>query len=193
VPVIEGIGHPSVMTYADLLSGRRDAGDRVAVIGAGGVGVDVCHALTDEIDDLAQWRVRWGVADPAVHRGGLRPKQPPTPRREVWLVQRRSGQIGGGLGKTSGWVHRLNLRDAGVHQVSGATYRSIDDAGLHLTVDGHEQTLAVDSIVLCAGQESVRDLVDVVPRPHVIGGAALAAELDAVRAIRQGVELAARL
>ena len=191
VPTFPGVDHPSVVTYADLLAGRATAGPRVAVVGAGGIGVDVAHFLTHVDTDLAGWKARWGVADPAEHRGGLTAKDLPEPARQVWLLQRKTTPIGRGLGKTSGWAHRLNLKDSGVVQVTGVTYERVDDEGLHITVEGEPQVLAVDTVVLCAGQESVRDLVgeDV----HVVGGADVAAELDAERAIRQGVELAARL
>ncbi|MDO5739671.1 MAG: NADPH-dependent 2,4-dienoyl-CoA reductase [Ornithinimicrobium sp.] len=193
VPAMPGVDHPSVVTYADLLAGQVRAGPRVAVVGAGGIGVDVSHFLTHVDTDLAGWKSRWGVADPAVHRGGLTEKDLPVPPRAVWLLQRKTTRIGAGLGKTSGWAHRINLRDAGVVQLTGVTYERIDDAGLHLLVDGQPQLLDVDTIVLCAGQESVRDLAEELPGAHVIGGAEVAAELDAERAIRQGVELAARL
>ena len=193
VPELPGIDHPSVVTYADVLAGRVVPGPRVAVVGAGGIGVDVSHFLTHVETDLAGWMARWGVGDPAEHRGGLVAKDLPEPAREVWLLQRKETKIGGGLGKTSGWAHRLNLRDAGVHQVTGVTYDRVDDEGLHLTVGGEPQVLTVDHVVLCAGQESVRELADALPRAHVVGGADVAAELDAERAIRQGTELAARL
>ncbi|MGC5584991.1 FAD-dependent oxidoreductase [Ornithinimicrobium sp. W1665] len=193
VPQLRGVDHPSVVTYADVLAGRVVPGPRVAVVGAGGIGVDVSHFLTHVETDLAGWMARWGVADPAQHRGGLVPKDLPEPAREVWLLQRKETRIGAALGKTSGWAHRLNLRDAGVHQVTGVTYDRVDDEGLHVTVEGRPHVLAVDHVVLCAGQDSVRELVDALPRAHVIGGADVAAELDAERAIRQGTELAARL
>ena len=207
---LPGVDHPSVVTYADLLAGRATAGERVAVVGAGGIGVDVSHFLTHVDTDLEGWKARWGVADPAEHRGGLTDKDLPVPARRVWLLQRKTTPIGTGLGKTSGWAHRLNLRDAGVQQLTGVTYERVDDEGLHLTVAGEavegeeagrtSMVLDVDTVVLCAGQESVRDLVDELealgddgPSVHVIGGADVAAELDAERAIRQGTELASRL
>ena len=139
----------------------------------------------------------WGVGDPAVHPGGLTEPKPRTPIREVTLVQRKTTPIGIGLGKTSGWAHRAVLKQSGVEQVSGATYDRVDDAGLHVTVDGEPRVLDVDHVVLCAGQESVRDLyddlVDAGAEPHLIGGADVAAELDAKRAIEQGTRLAAAL
>ncbi|MGA8046441.1 MAG: NADPH-dependent 2,4-dienoyl-CoA reductase [Dermatophilaceae bacterium] len=238
IPDIDGIDHPSVMTYAELVHGERIAGDRVAVVGAGGIGVDVSEFLV-HLDsptlDLEAWQEEWGVGDPAESRGGLRTPAPEPSPREVHLIQRKTSSIGRGLGKTTGWVHRAALKAKGVHLVTGATYDRIDDEGLHLTVTTMRRgtphglqkvtsrlpglvrqvlpgaltkvpqevekvekvVLPVDTVVLCAGQESVRGLADELAaqgvRAHVIGGADVAAELDAKRAIRQGTELAARL
>jgi 2,4-dienoyl-CoA reductase (NADPH2) len=196
IPAIPGIDHPSVLSYADLLDGRVTAGRRVAVIGAGGIGVDVAHFLThDPTETPADWLAHWGVGDPTLHPGGLTEPKPREPLREVMLVQRKTSVIGKGLGKTSGWAHRAVLKQAGVTQISGATYELVDDRGLHLTVDGEPRLLEVDHVVVCAGQESVRGLYDELSslgRPvSIIGGADLAAELDAERAIEQGVRLAA--
>ena len=196
VPAIPGIDHPSVVSYAEVLNGSVVAGRRVAVIGAGGIGVDVAHFLThDPSETTADWLAHWGVGDPAQHRGGLVEPTRQTPVREVTLVQRKTSVIGKGLGKTSGWAHRAVLRQADVAQISGATYERVDDAGLHLTVDGAPRVVAVDHVVVCAGQESVRDLHDELVglgrRVSIIGGADVAAELDAERAIEQGVRLAA--
>jgi 2,4-dienoyl-CoA reductase (NADPH2) len=198
VPEFPGTDHPRVVTYADVLSGRVVPGRRVAVVGAGGIGVDVSHFLThDPADDLEDWMAHWGVGDPAVHPGGVTEPKPRTPTREVTLVQRKTTAIGIGLGKTSGWAHRAVLRQSGVEQVSGATYVRVDDDGLHLLVDGEPRVLEVDHVVLCAGQESVRslhdDLVDAGREPHLVGGADVAAELDAKRAIEQGTLVAAAL
>jgi 2,4-dienoyl-CoA reductase (NADPH2) len=196
IPTIPGIDHPSVLSYADLLDGRVTAGRRVAVIGAGGIGVDVAHFLThDPTETPADWLAHWGVGDPTLHPGGLTEPKPREPVREVTLVQRKTSVIGKGLGKTSGWAHRAVLKQAGVTQISGATYDLVDDRGLHLTVSGEPRLLEVDHVVVCAGQESVRGLYDELSslgRPvSIIGGADLAAELDAERAIEQGVRLAA--
>ncbi|WP_110181014.1 NADPH-dependent 2,4-dienoyl-CoA reductase [Nocardioides solisilvae] len=198
VPEIEGIDHPKVVSYADVLAGRVLVGRRVAVIGAGGIGVDVSHFLTHDPAEhgLEEWMSHWGVGDPSVHRGGLTEAKPRTAVREVTLVQRKATPIGKDLGKTSGWAHRAVLKQSGVRQVSGATYERIDDAGLHLTVDGEPRVLEVDHVVVCAGQESVRDLYDALDRGatlHLVGGADVAAELDAKRAIKQGTEVAAGL
>jgi 2,4-dienoyl-CoA reductase (NADPH2) len=196
---IEGIDHPSVVSYADVLSGRVVPGKRVAVIGAGGIGVDVSHWLThDPADTVEDWLAHWGVGDPSVHRGGLTEPKPRTPVREVTLVQRKTSRIGLGLGKTSGWAHRAVLEQAGVRQVSGASYDRVDDAGLHLTVDGAPVLVECDHVVVCAGQESERSLYDDLVLAghqgvHLVGGADVAAELDAKRAIAQGTRVAAAL
>lgn len=196
MPAIPGIDHPKVVSYADLLDRRVEAGPRVAVIGAGGIGVDVAHFLTHDPSETDEdWLAHWGVGDPSLHAGGLTVQKPREPVREVTLVQRKTSIIGKGLGKTSGWAHRAVLKQSGVTQVSGASYDLIDDRGLHLTVDGERRVLDVDHVVVCAGQESVRDLYDELVslgrEVSIIGGADLAAELDAERAIEQGVRLAA--
>ncbi|WP_139980017.1 FAD-dependent oxidoreductase [Nocardioides litoris] len=191
VPEIAGVDHPSVCSYADVLAGRVVPGSRVAVVGAGGIGVDVSAWLTHVPESLEEWQAHWGVGDPAVHPGGLTEPKPREPARQVVLVQRKTTPVGAGLGKTSGWAHRAVLRQNAVEQVSGATYVRIDDDGLHLLVDGEPRVVACDTVVLCAGQESVRDLAR--PGRHVVGGADLAAELDAERAIEQGTRVAAAL
>lgn len=198
IPEIEGVEHPKAVTYADVLAGRVVPGRRVAVVGAGGIGVDVSHWLThDPAEDLDDWLAHWGVGDPTLHPGGLTERKPRTPAREVTLVQRKTTPIGIGLGKTSGWAHRAVLKQAGVVQVVGASYTRVDDDGLHLVVDGEERVLEVDHVVLCTGQESVRslydDLVAAGATAHLIGGADVAAELDAKRAIEQGTRVAAGL
>ncbi len=206
VPAIPGMDHPSVVTYADLVHGRRTAGPRVAVVGAGGIGVDVCEFLTTGDSaalDVAAWREEWGVTDPAAARGGVTTPRPAASPRRVVLLQRKTTRVGAGLGKTTGWVHRAALRAKGVEQLTGVTYERVDDDGLHITVPGpdgdrpEERVLDVDTVVLCAGQESERSLLDALAdrgvRTHVVGGADVAAELDAKRAIDQGTRLAARL
>jgi len=195
-PAIEGVDHPKVLGYADVLAGRAVPGERVAVIGAGGIGVDVSHWLTHVPETEEQWKARWGVGDPATHRGGLTTPVLPAPARRVTLVQRKETPIGIGLGRTSGWAHRATLKQAQVTQVRGARYVRIDDAGLHLEVAGEPVLVECDHVVLCAGQESVRDLVDPLashPSVHVVGGADVAAELDAKRAIEQGTRVVAGL
>ncbi|MBD3783686.1 MAG: NADPH-dependent 2,4-dienoyl-CoA reductase, partial [Micrococcales bacterium] len=168
------------------------------------VGVDVCEFLTTGHSpalDADAWRHEWGVGDPARTRGGVEPPAPEASPREVVLLQRKSTPIGRGLGKTTGWVHRASLRAKGVEQVTGvAEYERIDDDGLHVRLgDGgtERRTIACDTVVVCAGQDSVRTVADELAdrglRVHVVGGADVAAELDAKRAIRQGTEVAARL
>ena len=201
LPDIDGVDHPAVVTYADVLSGRVVPGERVAVIGAGGIGVDVSVWLTHAEETHEEWLAHWGVGDPTFDRGGLTEPKPRTPAREVTLLQRKTTPIGIGLGKTSGWAHRAVLKQSSVRLVSGATYDAVtgaDDAPvLHYTVDGERRTLEVDTVVLCAGQESVRDLFDELTGlgvdAQLIGGADVAAELDAKRAIGQGTRVAAGL
>ncbi|MGB5794859.1 MAG: NADPH-dependent 2,4-dienoyl-CoA reductase [Mycolicibacter algericus] len=205
IPQIPGIDHPMVLSYAEAINGRP-VGDAVAVIGAGGIGFDVSEFLvvanpeSSPTLNLKEWRAEWGAADPWDARGALMPPDPAPPARRVYLLARTAGAQGRNLGKTSGWVHRASLKAKGVQQLSGVNYERIDDEGLHISYGGNrsrQQLLAVDTVVICAGQESVRDLEDGLRqrgmRPHIIGGAALAAELDAKRAIKQGTELAARL
>lgn len=195
IPEIPGIER--ALSYAEVLDGTRTPGDRVAVIGAGGIGVDVSHWLTHTEEDLEDWLAHWGVGDPSLHVGGLTERKPRTPARQVYLVQRKTSMIGKDLGKTSGWAHRAVLKQSGVEQVSGAAYERIDEAGLHLVVDGEPRLLVVDDVVVCAGQESVRSLYDELRdrdpqrQVHLIGGADVAAELDAKRAIEQGMRVAA--
>jgi 2,4-dienoyl-CoA reductase (NADPH2) len=201
IPVLDGIDLPGVATYADVLAGRVVPGRRVAVIGAGGIGVDVSTWLTHEPESLEEWMAHWGVGDPAEHRGGLTEPLPRTPARQVTLLQRKATPIGVGLGKTSGWAHRARLKQEGVRLVSGVTYDRIEalpdgDLALHYSLGGEPHTLTVDTVVLCAGQESVREVWDGAAERtgwHLIGGADVAAELDAKRAIEQGTRVAAAL
>ncbi|MFL6174220.1 MAG: FAD-dependent oxidoreductase [Marmoricola sp.] len=196
VPAIPGIDHPKAVLYSQVLDGSVVPGAKVAVIGAGGIGVDVSVFLTHSEETVDEWLAHWGVGDPDSHRGGLTDPEPRVPARDVTLIQRKTSMIGKDLGKTSGWAHRSVLKQSRVKLISGATYDLIDDAGLHVTVDGTPQVLDVDHVVICAGQESVRGLYDeliAAGRPvKIIGGADVAAELDARRAIEQGVRLAAR-
>jgi 2,4-dienoyl-CoA reductase (NADPH2) len=187
-PAIPGIDHPSVVSYVDVLSGTP-VGARVAVVGAGGIGFDVCEFLTHAPQDVSEWRAEWGVAaDGAL----TSPAAAPAPRA-VFLLQRKATKAGAGLGKTSGWVHRATLKAKGVETVTGVTYDRVDDQGLHLTVDGQPRLLDVDTVVICAGQDPLRELADALPNAHLIGGADVAAELDAKRAIDQATRLALRL
>ncbi|MDP3968011.1 MAG: NADPH-dependent 2,4-dienoyl-CoA reductase [Nocardioides sp.] len=208
IPELDGIApgerHPKVATYAEVLDGSVVPGPKVAVMGAGGIGVDVSHYLSHDLDEsLDEWMAHWGVGDPALHPGGLTEKKARTPAREVWLLQRKSTSIGKGLGKTSGWAHRAVLRDSGVQMLPGVVYERVDHEGLHIRVGatddepGEPRVLDVDHVVVCTGQESERGLYDDLlaagVRAHLVGGADVAAELDAKRAIRQGTEIAASL
>jgi 2,4-dienoyl-CoA reductase (NADPH2) len=201
-PDIPGLDHPKVIGYTDLLSGQRTAGKTVAIIGAGGIGFDVAEFLVqpDSASQVDRYLGEWGVDGLYAHRGGLLASpRPPEPARQVFLLQRRTERMGADLGKTTGWIHRATLKAMQVKMQGGVHYERIDDAGLWLRdgKDAGSKCLAVESIILCAGQVSVRELAEPLKaagkRVHLIGGAELAAELDAQRAIRQGAELAARI
>ncbi|PAV26697.1 2,4-dienoyl-CoA reductase (NADPH2) [Tamilnaduibacter salinus] len=208
-PEIDGIDHPKVMGYLDALLGRREVGQRVAVIGAGGIGFDVseflAHKGASPSLDTDHFMKEWGVDLDVGHRGGVEgvDAELPEPAREIYLLQRKQSKVGKGLGVTTGWVHRSTLRQRNVQMVPGVTYRRIDDEGLHLTItpkgaeQGEDRVLPVDSIVVCAGQEPLRELQEALEAAgqnvHLIGGADVAAELDAKRAIDQGTRLAASL
>ncbi|HTL76517.1 MAG TPA: NADPH-dependent 2,4-dienoyl-CoA reductase [Casimicrobiaceae bacterium] len=197
-PALEGLAHPSVASYVDIVEGRRTAGERVAIIGAGGIGFDVAELLTHWHDDdahpLDAFRDEWGIDPVLAGPGGVRePRRPQTTRR-VWLLQRKTTKVGEDLAKTTGWIRRTLLRRRGVTMLAGVAYERIDDDGLHLRVDGVPQVLAVDTIVVCAGQEPRRDLADALGAAGIaftlIGGADVARELDAKRAIEQGTRVA---
>lgn len=200
-PAIPGIDHPMVVSYTDLVSGAVAPGNRVAVVGAGGIGFDVSEVLIhgDQSPslDIDAFSREWGVDLTVSGRGGLVAPQPEPSPREVWLLQRKASKMGKNLGKTTGWIHRATLQAKGVHFVTGADYQRIDDQGLHLMVDGEYRCLPVDQVVICAGQESRLELFDDLAQlgveAHRVGGAMQAGELDAKRAIRQGSELAASL
>ncbi|HET7930648.1 MAG TPA: FAD-dependent oxidoreductase [Rhodanobacteraceae bacterium] len=200
-PGIPGQDHPMVLGYHDAIASGQPIGKRVAIIGAGGIGFDVAEFLTQDppspTTDIARWTREWGVDTTLEQRGGLDTPHAETSPREVWLLQRSAGRPGKRLNKTTGWVHRAALKAKGVKMLGGAVYEKIDDAGLHVNIDGKPQTLAVDNVIICAGQESNRTLADELIAAgvtvHVIGGADVAAELDAKRAIRQATELAAQL
>ncbi|MET8977159.1 NADPH-dependent 2,4-dienoyl-CoA reductase [Streptomyces sp. NPDC004539] len=201
VPDLDGVDHPSVLGYLDVLRDDAPVGDRVAILGAGGIGFDVAEHLTDSGDKAhenpAAYFRAWGVDPGHTTPGGLTAPHRPTPPRTVHLLQRKTTKVGAGLGKTTGWIHRTELKHRGVTMTPGATYDRVDDTGLHITVDGHSTVLEVDTVVLCTGQEPRRDLYDALlaagRTPHLIGGADVAAELDAKRAIKQGTEIAAAL
>ncbi|MFD7536900.1 FAD-dependent oxidoreductase [Streptomyces sp. NPDC059819] len=200
-PGIPGSDHPSVVTYLDVLRDGAPVGERVAVVGAGGIGFDVAEFLTDGGDaaslDAETYFRQWGVDTTYGERGGLRAAERPKPPRQVHLLQRKTTKVGAGLGKTTGWIHRTELKHRGVTMVPGVRYDRIDDEGLHITVDGTSTVLPVDTVVLCTGQEPRRGLYEELSAAgatvHLIGGADVAAELDAKRAIDQGTRLAATL
>ncbi|MGY5633228.1 FAD-dependent oxidoreductase [Streptomyces sp. UC1A3] len=200
-PDIPGVDHPSVLGYLDVLRDGAPVGDRVAILGAGGIGFDVAEYLTDGGDkaheDPKTYFRLWGVDRDYRAPGGLAAPERPAPPRTVHLLQRKTSKVGAGLGRTTGWIHRTELKHRGVTMVPGVRYDRIDDAGLHVTVDGESTVLEVDTIVLCTGQEPSRGLYDELVAAgrsvHLVGGADVAAELDAKRAVKQGTELAAAL
>ena len=208
-PEIEGIDHPKVIGYLDALLERKPVGQKVAVIGAGGIGFDVSefivHKGTSATLDTDHFMREWGVDLSVEHRGGIQGVEPqvPEPAREVYLLQRKASKVGKNLGKTTGWIHRTSLKNRQVQMVPGVTYRKIDDEGLHITVtpkgaeQGEDRVLPVDTIIVCAGQEPLRELQSELQAAglpvHLIGGSDVAAELDAKRAINQGSRLAAEL
>ena len=190
-----------VFSYLDVLARHVPVGSKVAIIGAGGIGFDVAEFLVENAPspttDVARWTHEWGVDMQLASRGGLQKPQPESPARQIWLLQRSEGRPGGRLNKTSGWVHRATLKAKRVEMLGSVSYERFDEHGLHITVDGAPQVLPVDNVVICAGQEPNRrladDLIAADIKVHVIGGADIAAELDAKRAIAQGTELASRL
>jgi len=196
-PDIDGISHEKVLSYRDVIQGAA-VGKTVAIIGAGGIGFDVAEYLSHEgiatSLDIRAFMAEWGVDMTFKARGGVEGMTPdisPSPR-EITLLQRKASKIGAGLGKTSGWVHRTGLKKKGVTMIAGCEYHKIDDQGLHYSAGGETYILEVDHVIICAGQTPLRDLVDGLEKPyHLIGGADVAAELDAKRAIDQGTRLAA--
>ena len=204
LPAIPGIEHPKVMTYLDVLLGRKEVGQTVAVVGAGGIGFDVSEFLVHQgvatsQDREAFWK-EWGIDGALEARGGVAGvrAQPHAPARQVYLLQRKKTKVGDGLGKTTGWIHRTGLKNKQVQMLNSVEYLGIDDAGLHIRIgEGEPQVLAVDNVIICAGQDPLRELQDALVAAgqsvHLIGGADGAAELDAKRAINQGSRLAAGL
>ncbi len=199
-PPIPGIDDAKVLSYIDVITGKQAVGPRVAVIGAGGIGFDVSELLThvpSDLGDLDQYRQTWGIDPQYRARGGVCPQKPESGGRQVWLLQRKASKVGEQLAKTTGWIRRTTLARRGVNMISGVSYDKIDTAGLHVTVDGQARLLEVDHIVVCAGQEPLRELEEpLLARGKTvikIGGADVAAELDAKRAIAQGTKVAAGL
>ncbi|GAB5993186.1 NADPH-dependent 2,4-dienoyl-CoA reductase [Aeromonas enteropelogenes] len=204
-PNIPGIEHPKVLSYLDVLRDHKPVGEKVAVIGAGGIGFDVAEYLVEKRvaqsshgdGDLRRdhWLKEWGIDKQLAERGGLTTPEVDAPERQIWLLQRKESKVGDGLGKTTGWIHRTVLKNRKVQMLSGVQYLRIDDEGLHIQVGDQQQCLPVDQVIICAGQEPLKELqvgLQAAGKPvHIIGGADVAAELDAKRAIRQGAELAA--
>ncbi|HLS84223.1 MAG TPA: NADPH-dependent 2,4-dienoyl-CoA reductase [Arenimonas sp.] len=196
-----GADHPRVVSYLDVLRGRVVPGRKVAIVGAGGIGFDVAEFLVHEGPspslDTARWQAEWGVAPDSDAPGGLAPARPEPPARELWLLQRSPGRPGARLGRTTGWIHRATLKAKGVQALGGVEYLGVDDAGLRIRVAEEERRLPVDHVVICAGQEPLRELQAPLQAAgrnvHLIGGADIASELDAKRAIDQGSRLAAAL
>ena len=205
---IEGIEHEKVKNYLDVLRDKQPIGKNVAIIGAGGIGFDVAVYLAEEheksplVNNKEKWLKSWGVDQSYQSNGALLDKSAVEPiektSRNIHLLQRKSTKVGAGLGKTTGWIHRATLKNNGVKMLAGVSYKKIDDTGLTIEIDGIEQVLDVDHVIICAGQESQRGLYNKLESIkgaeqglHLIGGAKVAAELDAKRAIRQAAELAA--
>lgn len=202
-PPIPGIKHAKVLSYVDVLASKAKVGPRVAIVGAGGIGFDVAEFLVQDLPapstDIASWLKEWGIDQTLTARAGVEgvKAQPEAPARTVWLLQRTPGAPGKRLNKTSGWVHRSTLKHKQVRMLGGVEYQHIDDAGLTISIDGQSQLLEVDNVIICAGQEPRRDLLAELQAAgqtvHLIGGADVAAELDAKRAIDQASRLAATL
>jgi 2,4-dienoyl-CoA reductase (NADPH2) len=204
-PAIPGVDNAKVLSYLDVILARKPVGKSVAVIGAGGIGFDVSEFLVHQgvstsLDRDAFWE-EWGIDGALSARGGvagIKP-HPHAPARQVFLLQRKTSKVGDGLGKTTGWIHRTGLKNKQVQMLNSVEYLKIDDAGLHIRIgaEGEEKLLPVDNVVICAGQDPLRELYDGLQAAgqsvHLIGGADVAAELDAKRAINQGSRLAAQL
>ena len=197
----EGIDHPKVLSYIQVLKERVPVGKRVAIIGAGGIGFDTAEYLSHEGESGSlnpeKFYAEWGIDTSYAHVGGLKQPELEKSEREIYLLQRKTAAVGAGLGKTTGWIHRTGLKHRDVKMIAGASYDKVDDQGLHITVDGQTTVLDVDNVVICAGQESYTAMYEQLKADgknvHLIGGAKEAGELDAKRAIRQGAELAAVL
>jgi 2,4-dienoyl-CoA reductase (NADPH2) len=200
MPEIEGVDHPKVLNYLDVLKHKKEVGRKVAVIGAGGIGFDVSEYLSHQGESTSQnieaFMKEWGVDMTLQARGGIEGVMAETPKspREVYLLQRKTTKVGNKLGKTTGWIHRTGLKNKGVNMIPGCSYNKIDDQGIHITFGDKSEILDVDNIIICAGQDPLRELLAGLKTPHhLIGGADIAAELDAKRAIDQGVRLAAQI
>ncbi|TCB20063.1 NADPH-dependent 2,4-dienoyl-CoA reductase [Acinetobacter sp. ANC 5045] len=198
---IAGINHPKVLSYIEVLKERKPVGQRVAIIGAGGIGFDTAEYLSHEGESGSlnpeKFYDEWGIDTNYAHVGGLKAAKVEESPREIYLLQRKASSVGAGLGKTTGWIHRTGLKNRDVKMIAGASYDLIDDQGLHITVNGQSTVLEIDHVVICAGQESYTAMYEQLQAAgknvHLIGGAKEAGELDAKRAIRQGAELAAKI
>ncbi len=199
---IEGANHEKVLSYIDVVQNEKPVGNRVAIIGAGGIGFDVAEFLTHQDttanSDIAQFNKKWGIDSEYKDRGAYGHADPQAPARQVTMLQRKKGKMGAGLGKTTGWIHRRSLKMKRVQMIRGVEYTKIDDRGLYFSIDGREaQVIECDNVVVCAGQVSRKDLLQELDNAgvvtHLIGGSKLAGELDAKRAIREGFELAASI
>ena len=198
---IEGIDHPKVLSYIEVLKDRLPVGQRVAIIGAGGIGFDTAEYLSHTGESVSlnthKFYDEWGIDTSYAHVGGLKEPVLEQSEREIYLLQRKANSVGAGLGKTTGWIHRTGLKHRNVNMIPGASYEKIDDQGLHILLDGQPKLLKVDHVIICAGQEPFTAMYDqlqsVGKTVHLIGGALEAGELDAKRAIRQGAELAATI
>jgi len=200
LPLIDGIDHPKVLTYLDVLRDKTPVGMRVAIIGCGGIGFDTAMYLSQPGDptsqNIAEFCAEWGIDTSLNQPGGLRPEGPQLPKspRQIVMLQRKASKPGDGMGKTTGWIHRATLLSRGVKMIPAVSYQKIDDAGLHILIGGEPQILDVDNVVICAGQEPRRDLAGALRAAgktvHLIGGCDVALELDARRAITQGTRLA---
>ena len=199
-PPIDGIDHPKVLTYLDVLRDKTPVGSRVAIVGCGGIGFDTAMYLSQPGEptsqSIADFCVEWGIDTSLQQAGGLRPEGPHLARspRQIVMLQRKASKPGEGLGKTTGWIHRTTLLSRGVKMIPAVSYQKIDDAGLHVVIGGEARTLEVDNVIICAGQEPRRELAEPLHAAgktvHVIGGCDVAMELDARRAIAQGTRLA---
>jgi 2,4-dienoyl-CoA reductase (NADPH2) len=195
---LDGIDHPKALSYVDVLRHGAEVGQRVAIIGAGGIGFDVAEFLAHKGEstslNMEAFMEEWGIDPTYAEPGALKPEQDEESAREIILCQRKAGKLGAGLGKTTGWIHRTALKKKQVMMVGDCSYTRIDDDGLHLSIGGEERVLEVDNVVICAGQVPLRDLQDPLKEQgievHLIGGADVASELDAKRAIAQGARLA---
>ena len=200
MPDIAGIEHPKVLSYLDVLRDKAPVGEKVAIIGCGGIGFDTALYLSQSgiatSQNIGEFCAEWGIDTSLQNAGGLRPEgmQLAKSPRQIVMLQRKTSKPGDGLGKTTGWIHRATLLARDVKMIPGVSYQRIDDAGLHVTIGGESQVLNVDHVIICAGQDPRRELADPLQTAgktvHLIGGCDVAMELDARRAIAQGTRLA---